>query len=265
MVSELAFVHPGAKLGENVTVEAFAYIADDVVIGEGTWVGPHATVLAGTRMGKNCKIHPNAVVGGVPQDLKFRGEYTTLEMGDNNTVREGASLNRGTAARGKTVIGSNNLFMACCHVGHDCVIGDYCVIVNNVLLAGEVEVGDWVVFGGQGGAVQFSRIGSHVMVGAGTFVNKDIPPFVKASHEPIQYAGANTIGLRRRGFTDEQVHNIQEIFRIIFQSGYTYGKACDIVMEQFAESTERDAIINFIKESKRGILKPWSSKKNDEE
>lgn len=265
MISKLAYIDPNAKLGQDVTVEPFAYIAGDVVIGDGCWIGPHATVLAGTRMGKNCNIHSGAVVGGVPQDLKFRGEYTTLEMGDNNTVRESATLNRGTAARGKTVIGNNNLFMACSHIGHDCVVGSNCVVVNNVLLAGEVEVGDWVVLGGQGGIVQFARIGSHAMVGAGSFVNKDVPPFVKASHEPLQYVGANTIGLRRRGFTDEQVHNIQEIFRIVFQSGYSYGKACDIVMEQFPQSPERDEIVGFIRESKKGILKPWSSKKKDEE
>jgi UDP-N-acetylglucosamine acyltransferase len=180
-------------------------------------------------------------------------------------VREGATINRGTAARGKTVIGSNNLFMACSHIGHDCVVGDYNVIVNNVLLAGEVEIGDWVVFGGQGGVVQFTRIGSHAMIGAGTFVNKDIPPFVKASHEPITYVGANTIGLRRRGFTDEQVHLIQSIFRIIFQSGYSYGKACDMVMEQFPQSAERDMIVNFIRESKKGILKPWNPRRKEEE
>lgn len=264
MISNLAYVHPDAKLGEDVVVEPFAYIAGDVVIGDGSWIGPNAVVLDGARMGKGCKVHSGAVVAGIPQDLKFRGEYTTLEMGDNNTVREGATINRGTAARGKTVIGSNNLFMACCHVGHDCVIGDYNVIVNNVLLAGEVEVGDWVVFGGQGGIAQFTRIGSHVMVGAGSFVNKDIPPFVKASHEPITYVGANTIGLRRRGFTDEQVHSIQEIFRVIFQSGYSYSKACDIAMEKFPQSEERDMIVNFIRSSKKGVLKPWNPSKKDE-
>lgn len=265
MISNLAYIHPDAKLGEGVTVEPFAYIAGDVVIGEGCWIGPHATVLDGARMGRNCKIHSGAVVAGVPQDLKFRGEYTTLEMGDNNTVREAATLNRGTAARGKTVIGDNNLFMACSHVGHDCVVGSNCVIVNNVLLAGEVEMGDWVVVGGQSGIVQFTRVGSHAMVGAGTFVNKDIPPFVKASHEPITYVGANTIGLRRRGFTDEQVHTIQEMFRVIFQSGYSYGRACEIVMEQFPQSPERDGGVEFIRTSKKGILKPWNSKGKREE
>lgn len=265
MISNLAYVHSDAKLGKDVTVEAFAYIAGDVVIGDGTWIGPNATVLEGTRMGKNCRIHSGAVVGGIPQDLKFRGEYTTLEMGDNNTVREGVTINRGTAAKDKTVIGDNNLFMACCHVGHDCIIGSYCIIVNNVLLAGECELGDWVIIGGQSGASQFSRIGSHAMIGGGTFVNKDVPPFVKASHEPMQYVGANTIGLRRRGFNDEQVHNIQEIFRVIFQSGYSYGKACEMVEEQFPASPERDEILNFIKGSKKGILKPWSSMKKEEE
>ncbi|MFI3331120.1 MAG: acyl-ACP--UDP-N-acetylglucosamine O-acyltransferase [Rikenellaceae bacterium] len=265
MISNLAYVHPGAELGENVTVEPFAYIADDVVIGEGCWIGPNAVIQSGARMGKNCKIHSGAVIAGVPQDLKFRGEYSTVEMGDNNTVRECATINRGTAAKGKTVIGSNNLIMACAHIGHDCIIGSNCVIVNAVLLAGEVEVGDWAIIGGSSAIHQFCRIGEHAMISGGSLVSKDIPPYVKAAHLPLSFVGANYIGLRRRGFNSEQVSQIQEIFRLIFQSGYGYTKACDMVLEQVAASAERDLIVDFIKSSKRGVLKPYNNKKSLED
>ena len=258
MVSNLAYVHADAKLGKNVTIEPFAYIAEDVVIGDNSWIGPNAVILSGTRMGKDCKIHSGAVIGGAPQDLKFKGEYTTLEMGDNNTVREGATINRGTAAKGKTVIGSNNLIMACAHVAHDCVIGSNCVIVNNVLLAGEVEVGDWAIIGGGSAVHQFTRIGAHVMISGGSLVGKDIPPYVKAARFPITFVGANFIGLRRRGFDAEQVRQIQDIFRVLFQDGHNYSRACDLVMAQFPQTKERDEIIEFIRSSKRGILKPYN-------
>ncbi len=259
MISNLAYVHPDAKLGVNVTVEPFAYIAGDVVIGDESWIGPSAAVLDGTRLGKGCRIHTAAVVGGVPQDLKFKGEYTTCEIGDYTTVRESATINRGTAARGKTTVGHHTLIMACAHVGHDCEVGNYCVIVNAVLLAGEVEVGDWAIIGGASAVHQFSRIGSHAMISGGSLVSKDVPPFVKAAHQPLSYVGANYLGLRRRGFDNEQIARIQDTMRLIFQSGYAYGKACDIVMEQIPECPERDEIVNFIRNSKRGILKPFNA------
>ena len=263
MIDKLARVHPDAKIGDNVTIESFAYVAGDVVIGDGSWIGPGAVVLDGTRMGKNCKVHTGAVIAGVPQDLKFKGEYTTVEMGDNNTVREGATINRGTAAKGKTVIGSNNLFMACSHVGHDCVIGSNCVIVNNVLLGGEVEVGDWAILGGQSAVHQFCRIGAHVMASGGSLIAKDVPPFVKVGHYPVSFVGTNFVGLRRRGFDSEQTAQIQDIFRIIFQSGMPYSKACDVVEETIPQSDMRDEIIDFIRSSKRGIIKPYSKEKKD--
>lgn len=265
MISKLAHVDPKAQLGENVTVEPFAFIAGDVVIGDGCWIGPGAVVLDGARMGKNCKIHTSAVIAGVPQDLKFRGEYSTVEMGDNNTVRECATINRGTAARGKTVIGNNNLIMAYVHVGHDCVVGSNCVLVNRVSLAGEVEIGDWAILGGHTAVHQFCRIGAHAMLSGGSLVSKDVPPYVKAAHFPLAYVGANFIGLRRRGFTPEQIGNIQDMFRILFQSGYAYSKACDIVEEQIPHSEERDMVVKFIRESKRGILKPFNPTHNNED
>lgn len=265
MIDTLARVHPDAKIGKDVTIEAFAFIAGDVVIGDGCWIGPGAVVLDGARIGKNCKIHTAAVIAGLPQDLKFKGEYTTLEMGDNNTVRECATLNRGTASRGKTVIGDNNLLMAYVHIGHDCVVGSNCVLANRTSLGGEVEIGDWAILGGHTAVHQFCRIGSHAMTGGGSLVGKDIPPFVKAGHNPISFIGANFIGLRRRGFTSKQVADIQDIFRIIFQSGMMYTKACETVEREIPQSEERDEILNFIRSSKRGILKPYNPNKKDED
>ena len=265
MISPLAYVHPDAKLGENVTVEPFAYIAGDVEIGDDCWIGPGAVVLDGARMGKGCKIHTSAVIAGVPQDLKFKGEYTTVEMGDYNTVRESATINRGTAAKGKTVVGSNNLIMAYAHVAHDCEVGSNCVIVNNVSLAGEVEVGDWAIIGGHAAVHQFVRIGEHAMIGGGTLLTKDVPPYVKVARYPATFVGANFLGLRRRGFTPEQIGAVQDMFRIIFQEGRLYGKACDLVMEQFPQSRERDLVVEFIRSSKRGIIKPFNPNASNDE
>lgn len=265
MIDSFARVHPDAKIGENVTVEAFAFIAADEVIGDNCWIGPGAVIMDGARIGKNCKIHTAAVIAGVPQDLKFKGEKTTAEIGDNNTIREGVTISRGTAARGKTVIGNNNLIMAYAHVGHDCLIGNNCVLVNSVLLAGEVEIDDWAILGGQTAVHQFCRVGAHAMTGGGSLVGKDVPPYVKAAHLPLSFVGTNFIGLRRRGFTSEKIGEIQDIFRILFQSGLAYSKACELIEEQIPQSPERDEIIKFVKDSKRGILKPYNPSKKDED
>ena len=265
MVNNLAYVHPDAKLGKDVVVEPFSYIAADVIVGDGCRIGPGAMLLDGVRIGKNCTVDTGAVIAGLPQDLKFRGEYSTVEIGDNNRIRECVTINRGTAARGKTVIGDNNLIMAYVHIAHDCIIGSNCVLVNRVSLAGEVEVDDWAIIGGHVAVHQFVHIGSHVMLAGGSLVSKDVPPFVKAGHQPLSFVGANFIGLRRRGFDSEKVTEIQEIFRTLFQSGYGYGKACDMVEEQFPQTPERDMIIDFIRSSKRGIIKPYNIAKEGEE
>lgn len=265
MISKSAHVSENAKLGEGVTVEPFAYIAADVVIGDGCWIGPGAVILDGARLGNNCKIHTSAVIAGVPQDLKFRGEYSTVEIGDNTSIRECATINRGTAAKGVTKVGSNTLIMAYAHVGHDCTVGDNCVIVNGVSLAGEVEVQDWAILGGHSAVHQFCRIGAHVMLSGGSLVSKDIPPFVKAAHNPLSFVGANFIGLRRRGFSPEKINEIQEMFRILFQSGYNYSRACEMVENQVPQSAERDLVLDFIRSTKRGILKPYNPKKSDDE
>lgn len=265
MISTQAYIHPDAKLGKNVIVEPFAYIAGDVVIDDECRIYTGAVVLDGTRMGARCQIHPSAVVGGIPQDLKFKGEYTTLEMGDDNVVRECVTISRGTAARGKTVVGSNNLLMAYVHIGHDCVVGDRTVLANRVSLGGEVEIGDWAILGGHCAVHQFCRVGAHAMVSGGSLVSKDVPPYVKAAHNPLSFVGSNYIGLRRRGFVSEKITEIQEIFRILFQMGYGYGRACDIITEQIPQSLERDLIIDFVRDSKRGILKPYNAAKEGED
>ena len=258
MIHPLAYVHPDAKLGENVTVEPFAYIAGKVTIGDGCWIGPNAIVNDGAILGKECKIFSGAVVAGIPQDLKFRGEETTAVIGDRTMIRECATVNRGTAAKGTTIVGSDTLIMAYAHVGHDCVVGNHCILANNVSLAGEVEMDDWAILGGHTAIHQFCRIGRHAMISGGSLVSKDIPPFVKAARFPITFVGANFIGLRRRGFTAEQIGEIQDIFRVLFQEGHSYGKACEIVMSSFPQSETRDEIVEFIRSSKRGILKPYN-------
>ena len=265
MISNLAYVHPDAKLGNNVTVEPFAYIAGDVVIGDDCWIGPGAVIHDGARIGKRNKIHTAASISCLPQDLKFVGEKTTAVIGDDNDIRECVTISRGTASRGTTVVGNGNLLMAYVHVAHDDVVGSHCVIANRVSLAGEVEVGDWVVIGGHSAVHQFCRIGAHAMVGGGSLVSKDIPPYVKAAHLPVSFVGANFLGLRRRGFTSAQIEEIQNIFRVLFQSGHSYGKAVELVEEQFPQSELRDEILDFIRSSKRGILKPYNPKATSEE
>ncbi len=257
MEQVLASIHPNAKLAAGVVVEPFATIGDDVFIGEGTNIGSHATILPGVRIGKNCKIFPGAVVGGVPQDLKFKGEYSIVEIGNNTTIRECVTVNRGTSAKGKTVIGSNCLIMAYVHVAHDCIVGDNVIMANATSLAGEVIVDDFAIIGGHSAIHQFCHIGKHVMLSGGSLVRKDIPPYIKAGREPLSYAGVNSIGLRRREFTNEIITQIQDIYRIIYQKGYNNSQALEIVEAELPASKERDEIILFIKDSKRGIIKGY--------
>jgi UDP-N-acetylglucosamine acyltransferase len=255
MISNLAFVHPDAKIGSNVIVEPFAYIGDNVSIGDGTWVGPNSSVLYGARIGKNCKIFPSAVVSGIPQDLKFRGEESTTELGDNTTIRECATVNRGTAAVGKTVIGNNCLLMAYSHVGHDCKIGNNVIIGNSTALAGEVDVDDWAILSAGTMAHQFSHIGAHVMVGGGAKVRTDVPPFIKADRDPLAFLGLNTVGLTRRGFEKERIDEIHEIYRAIYQKGMNITQALEYVEAEFKPTPDRDYILDFIRNSERGIIR----------
>lgn len=255
MNQPLAYVHPSAKIANTVVIEPFTTIHKNVVIGEGTWIGSNVTIMEGARIGKNCRIFPGAVISAIPQDLKFEGEDSTVEVGDNVTIREFVTINRGTKALGKTIVGDNSLIMATAHLAHDCVIGKNCIIVNGVLLAGHVEMGDWSIVGGLCAVQQFAKIGTHAFVGGGSLVRKDVPPFVKAAKEPISYAGINSIGLRRRGYENDQINEIQNIYRILFQKSYNVSQALEIIETDFEATSERDEIVTFIRSSQSGIMK----------
>ena len=255
MISKSAFVHPDARVGENVTIDPFAYIAGNVTIGDGTWIGPNATVMDGARIGKNCRIFPAAVVSGIPQDLKFRGEDSTAELGDMTTVREGATVNRGTAAVGKTVVGENCLLMAYSHIGHDCAIGNNCIIGNTTGLAGEVKVDDWAILSAGSMVHQFTHIGAHVMIGGGSKVRIDVPPFIKADRDPLCYLGLNIVGLTRRGFEKERIDEIHNIFRALYQSKMNVTQALEFIEKEFKPAPDRDYILEFIRKSERGIIR----------
>lgn len=255
MISNLAYVHPDAKIDATAEIGPFAYIEDNVEIGAGTVVMANASILHGARIGKNCRIFPSAVVGAIPQDLKFQGEETLAIIGDDTTVRECATVHRGTASKGKTVVGNHCLIMAYSHVAHDCVLHDHIIMSNAVQLAGEVVVEDYAIIGGGTLVHQFSHIGAHVMIQGGSRVNKDIPPFVIAAREPIQYCGINSVGLNRRGFTREQINAIQDTYRLIYSPLYNTTQALEHAAMELPESPERDLIIGFVKESPRGIVK----------
>lgn len=260
MNQPLAYIHPEAKIARNVVIEPFVTISQNVVIEEGTWIGSNVTIMEGARIGKNVKIYPGAVVSAVPQDLKFGGEETIMEIGDNTVIRECVTLNRGTEATNKTSIGKNCLIMAYTHVAHDCVVGDNCILVNAVQLAGHVTIQDWAIIGGAAAVHQFVNIGSHTMVSGGSLVRKDVPPFTKAGREPLSYAGINSIGLRRRGFSNEKIAEIQEIYRYVFLKGLNNSKAIDLIELEMTPSKERDEILNFFRQSDRGIMKGYSAR-----
>ena len=257
MKQPLAYVHPESVVADNVVIEPFVTIDKDVVVGEGTRIGSNATILPGTRIGKNCRIFPGAVIGAIPQDLKFKGEYSTVEIGDNTTIRECVTINRGTAAKGRTVVGNNCLIMAYVHIAHDCTVGNNVILVNNTQLAGEVMVDDWVIISGMTAVHQFCHIGSHVMISGGSLVRKDVPPFIKAGREPLSYVGINSIGLRRRTFNNEKIREIQDIYRYIYQKGLNTAQAVEIIEAEMSATPERDEILLFVKDSKRGIIRGY--------
>ena len=259
MSKSLSSIHPYAKIAEDVLIDPFVCIHENVEIGEGTWIGSNVTIMNGARIGKNCKIFPGAVVSAVPQDLKFKGEDTIVEIGDNTTVRECVTINRGTLAKGKTKIGSNCLLMAYVHIAHDCIIGNNVIINNSVGLAGEIIVDDFAIIGGMSGAHQFVHVGAHVMIGGGSMIGKDVPPYVLAGRNPLSFGGINVIGLRRRGFDEEKIEDLHNIYRIIYQKGLNISNACESVEKEINVSPERDEILSFIKNSKRGIIKGFSS------
>ena len=264
MLSTMAHISPNAQLGENVKVDPFAVIHEDVRIGEGTHIMSGAVIMSGTTIGKNCLVFPGAVLGAIPQDLKFIGEKTTVEIGDNTTIRECVTVNRGTQDKWKTVVGSNCLLMAYAHVAHDCILGNSVILANSVQLAGHVEVGDFAIIGGMSGASQFTRIGAHTYIAGHTVINKDVPPFIKAGRIPISYAGVNSVGLQRRGFSSESINGILEIYRTIYNKGYNTTQALEVIEKELPDCEERNMILSFVKTSSRGIIKVFSKADMDE-
>jgi UDP-N-acetylglucosamine acyltransferase len=252
VISPLASVHPDAKVAGNVRIDAFAVVEHDTVLGDGTWIMSGSHVLAGSRLGKNCRIHQG---GGMPQDLKFSGEYSEVYLGDGCIIRECATINRGTKAYGKTTLGKECLVMAYAHVAHDCIIGDQVILVNNVALAGHVEIGDWSILGGLSAVHQFVKIGSHVMVGGGSLVRKDIPPFITVAREPLTFEGVNAVGLRRRGFSNARIEEIHHAYRLLYQSGFNTTQAVSEIEREVSASPERTELIKFVLASDRGIVR----------
>lgn len=257
MKQPLAYVHPDAKIAPGVVIDPFVTIDRNVEIGEGTRIGSNVTILEGTRIGRNCNIFPGAVVGAIPQDLKFHGEDTLAIIGDNTTLRECVTVNRGTDARGKTIVGSNTLIMAYSHVAHDCIVGNHVIISNATQLAGEVIVDDFAVIGGGTLIHQFCHIGGHVMIQGGALINKDVPPYVKAAREPISYAGINSVGLRRCGFDSDVIREIQEIYRYLYLSNLNISDAVDRIEAELPATRERDEILQFVRNSKRGVIRGY--------
>jgi UDP-N-acetylglucosamine acyltransferase len=248
-------VHPDARIGKNVEIGPFSTISADVEIGVGTWIGPNVTIMDGARIGRNCRIFPGAVISAIPQDLKFDGERTTVEIGDNTTIRECCTLNRGTKDRWTTKVGENCLLMAYVHVAHDALIGNNCIIANSANVAGHVTIEDWVVIEGVVAIQQFIRIGHHAFVAGGSLVRKNVPPYVKAAREPLSFAGVNTIGLRRRGFSDQQVAHIEDVYRMIYVHNSNMSRAMHAAELELPTTPEKEAILEFIRQSDKGIIR----------
>jgi UDP-N-acetylglucosamine acyltransferase len=248
-------IHPDAKIGNQVEIGPFTTIYGDVEIGDNSWIGPNVTIMDGARIGRNCHIFPGAVISGIPQDLKFQGEITTAEIGDNSTIREYVTVNRGTKSKGKTVLGDNCLVQSYVHIAHDCAIGNNCILSGYVGLGGEVVIEDWAILGGGSLVHQFVRIGCHVMVQGGCKVIKDVPPYILAGRDPVAYAGLNLVGLRRRSFTSEKIQELQEIYRTLYQKGLNNSDALRNIEASFPQSVERDHVMEFVHGSERGIIK----------
>lgn len=257
MNQPLAYVHPQAKIANNVVIEPFVNIEKNVVIEEGTWIGSNVTIMEGARIGKNCRIYPGAVISAAPQDLKYGGEETIVRIGNNTTIREFVTINRGTKANWETIVGDNCLLMAYVHIAHDCIIGNNVILANAATLAGHITVDDWAIIGGLAAVHQFVQIGAHSMISGGSMARKDVPPYTKAGREPLSYVGVNSIGLRRRGFTDDRINAIQDIYRIIYLKGKNVSQAVSYIGTNFPVSSERDEILSFISNSTRGIMKGY--------
>ncbi len=258
MNQPLAYVHPQAKVAKNVVIEPFVNIEKNVEIGEGTWIGSNVTIMEGARIGKNCRIFPGAVISAIPQDLKFEGEETIVRIGDRTTIREFVTINRGTKANNETVVGNNCLLMAYVHVAHDCVVGNNVILANAATLAGHVNVDDFAIIGGLSAVHQFVNIGKHTMISGGSLVRKDVPPFTKAAREPLAYVGINSIGLRRRGYSGDQIKLIQDVYRVLYVKGLNVTQAIEVIEKEIPATAERDEVVSFIGRTARGVMRGYS-------
>ncbi len=265
MIHPHTYIHQNAKVATNVKIDPFSVIHQDVEIGEGTWIGSNVTIMDGARIGKNCRIFPGAVISAAPQDLKFDGEQTTVEIGDNTTIREFVTIHRGTKDRWKTIVGNNCLIMAYSHIAHDCIVGNHCIMSNNTQMAGHVVMGDYSILAGMTAVHQFVKIGQHTFIAGGSLVQKDVPPYIKAGRTPLSYAGVNSVGLKRKGFTVEKINQILDIYRVIYNRGLNTSQAIALIEEEFVVTDERDEIVTFIRESGRGIIKRFTKNAPDED
>ncbi|HRN91464.1 MAG TPA: acyl-ACP--UDP-N-acetylglucosamine O-acyltransferase [Ferruginibacter sp.] len=264
MISPLAYISPKATIGQNVTIDPFAMIHDGVTVGDDCHIMSNVVLMEGTQIGKGCQIFPGAVLGGIPQDLKFIGEKTTVEIGEHTTIRECVTINRGTQDKWKTVVGSHCMLMAYVHIAHDCTVGDHVILANGVQLAGHVEVGDYAIIGGLSAAPQFTRIGEHTYIAGQSSIIKDVPPYIKAGRTPLCFAGINSVGLQRRGFSAETINEILDVYRHIYYKGMNISQALEYIQDNLPANKERDGILDFIRTSKRGITKLHTRGETDE-
>ena len=255
MINKMTQIHPDAKIGKNTTIESFTTIYEDVVIGDGCHIGPNVTIYPGARIGNNVQIYPGAVISAVPQDLKFKGEYTTTEIGDNTIIRECVTIHRGTSDRNKTVVGKNCLLMGYVHIAHDCIVGDHCIMANYSGLSGHNVLGDYVILEGAAGTQQFIHIGDHAFIAGGTLIRKNVPPYVRAAREPISFVGINAIGLRRRGFSDVDIRIIEDAYRQLYVQNNIISSGIEAIRNEIPDGEIKDNILNFIDASERGIIR----------
>lgn len=265
MISPLAVIDPKARIGNNVTIEPFTMVHGDVEIGDGTWISSNVTIYDGARIGKNCRIFPGAVISAIPQDLKYKGEKTTAEIGDNTTIREFVTMNKGTSDKMKTVIGSNCLVMAYAHIAHDCILGSHIIMANNATLAGHVQIDDWAILEGLVAVQQFIHIGAHSFIAGSSLVRKNVPPYAKAAREPLSYIGVNSVGLKRRGFSNEDINTIQDIYRILFVQNNNMKKAIAEIESEIPEGRFKSEILQFIEQSPKGLMRGFTPSEGEDE
>lgn len=255
MISQLAQIDPAAKIGENVKIEGFTTIYEDVEIGDHCEIGPNVTIYPGARIGNHVKIFPGAVISAVPQDLKFSGEYTTVEIGDHTVIRECVTIHRGTTDKMKTKVGSHCLLMGYVHIAHDCIVGNHCILANYTGLSGHNVLEDYVILEGKVGTQQFIHIGAHVFVAGGSLIRKNIPPYVRAAREPLTFAGINAIGMRRRGWTDDEIKTVENVYRLLYVQNNSVKMGVEAIENEIEDSEIKNHILNFIKASDKGIMK----------